>query len=230
MNLAHLETVQARIKKAAVACGRNPEEVKLVVVSKRQSVASLQMLYKAGIRDFGESRVQEAEEKQKSLPQDISWHMIGSLQTNKVRKVIGRYSVIHSVDSLHLAEKIDTVSCESSSVTRILLEVNTSKEASKHGLTEDELVQQFPSFLALKNVMLCGLMTMAPRCVAFDAVELKKVRSCFSRLRMLKERLQTEFPEIKESFKELSMGMSQDFEMAIEEGATLVRIGSLIFE
>ena len=222
--------MQERIKIAAHSSGRKPEDVKLVVVSKGQSLDAMRALYDAGVRDFGESRIQEAQEKLRALPSDIHWHMIGSLQTNKVRKVVGSCDLIHSVDSLHLAEKINAVSCELGITARILLEVNTSKEVAKHGMIGDELLQKFPSFLALKNIALCGLMTMAPRCVTFDADELKVVRGCFSELCQLKDKLCAKYPEIKNSLTELSMGMSQDFEIAIQEGATLVRIGSLIFE
>lgn len=221
-----LKQAQARIAKAATACGRNPSDVKLVVVSKYQSIESLKELYQYGVRDFGESRVQEAEAKIKELEGDIQWHMIGSLQTNKVRKVVGSFALIHSVDTFRLAEKIHAVSRELGLKTKVLLEVNTSQEVTKHGLKSEELLLAFPEFCKLGNIEIRGLMTMAPRRVGDDETQ---VRASFSKLRMLKEELLLHHPEIKNHFRELSMGMSEDFEIAIQEGATIVRLGSLIF-
>ena len=224
-----IDSIRKRIDQTAISVNRRPEEIKLVVVSKKQSIDAILELYRLGIRDFGESRVQEAKEKQLALPQDISWHLIGSLQSNKVRKAVGSYSLIHSVDSLELAQKIDLVSAELGVVTQVLLEVNTSNEFSKHGMTIENIEQNFSIFLAFKNLRVCGLMTMAPEYKQFNLEEEKLTRSYFASLKALQGKFCRLYPTIQNQFKELSMGMSQDFEIAIQEGATIVRIGSAIF-
>jgi PLP dependent protein len=225
--MRHLE-IQKEIIQAALQAGRDPSQIQLVVVSKNQSVEAIQALFDCGIRCFGESKVQEAEEKQRCLPQEIEWHLIGSLQSKKVPKVVGAYSLIHSIDSLELATKISKKSVEKNLVTEILLEVNTSGEANKHGLTRELLLEQFSSFIALPAIRVRGLMTMAAQ--MHTGEEQKKVRRSFQMLAQLKRELEKSFPTCMPDFSELSMGMSQDFKIAIEEGATIVRIGSAIFE
>lgn len=186
------------------------DEVTLVAVTKTATVDQIMEVYDAGHRDFGENRLQDALPKMLQLPEDIHWHFIGHLQTNKVAKVVSYFDKIHSVDSIHLAEKI-----ASQEIKRpVLLEVNVSGEESKHGFSTDELLRQFDSIQRL-DLQVEGLMTMAP----FDAEE-SVVRNCFRRLRELRDQL---------GLKELSMGMTQDWRIAIEEGATFVRIGSAIF-
>ena len=196
---------------------------RLVCVSKRQSVRDIMEVYAAGVRDFGESRVQELVEKQTQLPGDIRWHFIGSLQTNKVRKIIGHVHLIHSVDSQALLEKIAAVSCEMDVVTSVLLQVNTSHEQSKHGFFEDELMELFPTLFRKSHIKIIGLMTMAAerKVVGDDAVRLS-----FQKLALLRKKLETYFSI---TLPELSMGMSQDYLLAIQEDATLLRIGSSIF-
>ncbi len=207
---------------AAVACGREPAEITLIAVSKGKTVEQIQSLYDRGQRLFGESKVQEVEAKRPFLPQDIVWHLIGTLQVKKVPKVIGRYGLIHSVDSVKLAEKISSLSLQSNLVTDVLLQVNASGELSKHGFSLLSLQEVFPKLLALSGIRLCGLMTMAPLtedsgiiCDTFTATT--------TLCRSLREQYQ--LPH----FKELSMGMSHDFEIAISCGATMVRIGTRLF-
>jgi hypothetical protein len=211
-----LESVLERIHRAAARAGRAPTDVKLVVVSKGRNPDEIRALYTRGIRDFGENRVQEAEEKRRFLPPDIRWHFIGNLQANKVRKVVGHFACIHSISSLELALKASALGIAQD----VLLEVNIAQEASKHGMSEEELLRDFSRFAALPNIRIRGLMTMAPLFRRQDTVEIESVRSTFRRARALRDRL---------NLSELSMGMSQDFELAIEEGATIVRIGSAVF-
>ena len=173
-------------------------------------------LYESGCRNFAESRVDAALEKIQQLPTDINWHLIGTLQKNKVRKIIGKFKLIHSVDSPELAKKISDCSLEAGLKTSILLQANTSGEASKHGLNADEWLKRYQEVEGLQGVKVEGLMTMAP------LVEDEKiVRNCFYALKKLGEKLKT---------YHLSMGMSQDYPLAIAEGATLLRIGSALFK
>ncbi|HXF29385.1 MAG TPA: YggS family pyridoxal phosphate-dependent enzyme, partial [Chlamydiales bacterium] len=187
-------------------------------------------LYQLGLRNFAENRLQEAQEKQALLPKDILWHFIGSIQTNKIRKLIGSFYLIHSIENFSpLAEKIDLASYERGITTDVLLEVNTSQELTKHGMTREILLAEFPVFLSCKHIRVRGLMTMASQYMPNDLENEPKARHCFQELRKLKEILIQRHPEAEEHFTQLSMGMSQDFEIAIEEGATIVRIGSALF-
>jgi pyridoxal phosphate enzyme (YggS family) len=172
-------------------------------------------LYNQGCRHFAENRVDAALEKMELLPEDIQWHLIGTLQKNKVRKVIGKFALIHSVDTPELAKKISDCSLEAGLKTPILLQVNTSGEASKHGLSFEEWQKNYPEVANFEGIMIKGLMTMAP--LVDDE---KIIRTTFARLRELGKVLK---------LQHLSMGMSQDFPLAIAEGATLLRIGSALF-
>jgi len=203
------------IADAAIQSGRDPGEIQLVVVSKTVESGDIQEVYDVGCRDFGENRVQEALSKQAELPEDIRWHLIGSLQLNKVRKIIGQFDLIHSVDSLKLAEKISEVSEEMGLISRILLQVNTSREESKHGFSEDEVMRVSPAIMELKGVEVEGLMTMAP-----FVEDRSVIRSCFVKLREIRDELR---------LRHLSMGMTHDWREAVEEGATILRVGSAIF-
>jgi len=200
------------------------ENVRLVVVSKGRSVDEIRQAYWAGCRDFGENRVQEALEKMEEAPADIRWHFIGKLQKNKVNKVVGRFALIHSVDSLELAKRISRVSEERGVKTAILLEANTSYDQSKSGLSPDEWVEALPEALALPGVEIDGLMTMAPL-----TEEESVIRHCFSELRLLRDRLQQIAGDLAD-LSTLSMGMTNDYPIAIQEGATLIRIGTAIFD
>lgn len=189
-----------------------PAAVKLIVVTKNIPVESIQSVYELGCRDFGENRVQEALPKIEEMADDIRWHFIGTLQKNKVKKVVGRFDLIHSVDSFELAQEISKQGID----TKILLQVNTSGEESKQGFSPGEIEKKLPLIQKLPFVQVQGLMTMAPL-----TENVAEIRSCFRSLRELRDR---------HGLQELSMGMSHDYMMAIEEGATMVRIGSAIFE
>jgi len=221
--LKALDDLRAEIRTAAQGCGRSPAKVLLVAVSKGRSVEDIQGLYEAGQRDFGENRLQELESKWNLLPQDINWHFIGTLQTKKVPKVVGRIALIHSVDSLELAEKISEVSSKRQITSNILLQVNPSNEATKHGFTVERCREQFAELLELPAVKIRGLMTMAPLTEDEGCI-----KQCFNDLYQLFSELQAKYQPVE--FTELSMGMSHDFQLAIAHGATLVRIGSHLFK
>lgn len=208
------QNVKSQIVEAAQQCGRDPREITLVAVSKGYPWEHVQPLYQAGCRDFGESHVQDALQKMSGANSDIRWHFIGTLQKNKVNKVIGHFFLIHSVDSLELAQKISSSSQEKEVTTPILLQVNTSGESTKHGLTVEEWRRAFEIVIQLPAIRVEGLMTMAPF-VQDEAT----IRRCFERLRKFKEEL---------SLQHLSMGMSNDYKLAIAEGATILRIGSAL--
>lgn len=213
--------VRQQIAEVAYACGRNPQDIELVVVTKGRAWAEFNPLYHLGARDFGESRLQEAEEKMMATPEDIHWHYIGALQKNKVRKVIQSFVLIHSVDSLELAQKISACSQEEDQTTRVLLQVNTSGEMSKQGFTEDEVKRDFETLWQLPGVQVEGFMTMAP--LTDDEMTIRK---CFHKLWNLRDEFMIRGGI---SLPHLSMGMSHDYPHAILEGATLLRIGSAIF-
>lgn len=218
----YLQIVE-RVRQIAQAFSRNPAEITVVAVSKTHPIDVVLSVYNNGCRDFGENRVQEALEKKAMGPFDIRWHFIGTLQKNKVNKVVGNFALIHSVDSLELASKISEVSAREGIETPILLQVNTSGELSKHGLSPEEWQRELDALQRLSHLSLQGLMTMAP----FTDEE-RVIRETFSKLRIFKETLLTQIDNKKE-FKHLSMGMSHDYPIAIEEGATLLRIGTEIF-
>lgn len=192
-----------------------PKNVTLVAVTKGQPINALLELYEAGCRDFAENRLIEAFSKMDNAPSDINWHFIGSLQKNKVAKVINRFSLIHSVDSFDLALKISQCSEAEGVFTSILLQVNVSGESSKHGFSKEDLLKDFEKLKALPSLKIEGLMTMAPLTDDNQVIE-----STFRGLRELKEKL---------NLNHLSMGMSHDYPIAILEGATHLRIGTALF-
>ena len=230
----NLDTIRERIKAAALKAGRNPEDITLIAVSKLNPAESVLAAIEHGQTDFGENWVKEMLEKQaeveKSLsevsygtPDEIKWHFIGHLQTNKVKQLIGKTVLIHSVDSVKLATFIDNESKKKDTVTDILLEINIGDEESKYGIGPNDAVKFADSLKDLKNIRIRGLMTVAPIC---DDPEAN--RPYFKKMREL-------FVDIKSknydniSMDILSMGMTLDFETAIEEGATHVRVGTGIF-
>lgn len=215
--------LKINIARISEACGRNPEEIQLVAVSKTYPAELILEAYEAGCRDFGENRIQEVLQKIPLLPSDIRWHFIGTLQANKVNKGVGAFHLIHSVDSLELAYKISAVSQKREIVTPILLEVNTSGEENKHGLSKEVWLRCLKEIDQLPNIYLKGLMTMAPLTDDQD-----RIRDCFRSLRQLREAFKIQLKNPAQ-FKELSMGMSHDYEIAIQEGATLLRIGTALF-
>jgi pyridoxal phosphate enzyme (YggS family) len=216
----NLAAVRARIETAATKAGRRGEDVTLVVVTKEVDAARVAEAITAGVRDVGENRVQELESKQSALAgSPVRWHMIGTLQRNKVAQVVGRVVLIHSVDSVRLAEAIGRRAVAATLQQDVLLEVNAGGEASKHGVDPAEAMDEAGRLLEVEGLRLRGLMTIAPE------GDPRAAREAFRALRGLGDRLREHAPEASE----LSMGMSDDFEIAIEEGATIVRIGSAIF-
>ncbi len=219
----NLRAVEERIGAACERAGRNRDEVTLVAVSKTKPVEMIREAYDAGIRDFGENKVQEMMEKQEQLPGDIRWHMIGHLQRNKVKYLIGKVHLIHSVDSLRLAQDISAQSIKNDVDTDILIEVNIAGEASKFGISRDEALTLVEQAALLPRIHIKGLMVVAPY---VDDPE--ENRSYFKQMKQLS--LDIESKNIDNATVcMLSMGMTGDYEVAIEEGATLVRVGTGIF-
>lgn len=224
--IAHNVTaVRERIAEAARRSGRGPDEVQLVAVTKYVGPAEVEALLAAGCRDFGESRPQALWDKVAALPaRPARWHFIGHLQRNKVKRTLPHVTLLHAGDSQRLLEAVAETAQAEGRTAEVLLEVNISGEEAKHGLAPDEVAPLLPALARLAGVRIRGLMTMSRLGGTED-----EAREDFARLRELRERLLTACPpEI--SLQELSMGMSGDFEAAIAEGATLVRIGSALFE
>lgn len=219
-----LEEVQERISAACKRSGRDPKEVQLLPVSKNHSAEEILALYKAGWRDFGENYVQELDKKHEELPQDINWHMIGHLQRNKVKYIADYVTMIHAVDTVKLLNKIEKEGAKCDRVIPVLIEVNVGEEESKFGVepTLTACMQLANVCLELPHVKLRGLMTSAPY---FDDPE--KDRPIFRRLRELESAMNKQDERLQ--LEVLSMGMTHDFEVAIEEGATCVRVGTAIF-
>ncbi len=203
-----------------------PEGVALVAVSKFHPVSMIREAYDAGQRRFGESRVQELLEKIPQLPEDIEWHFIGHLQTNKVKQLIGKTSLIESVDSERLLDLIDSESRKAGVTTRVLMQVHVAKEETKFGFLPDELIAYFKDrkFENLTNTHICGVMGMAS-----NTEDMARVKADFAKIHDVFREIATDESLGLRGFTQISMGMSHDWRLAIEEGATIVRIGSLIF-
>ena len=203
-----------------------PGHVTIIAVSKRKPVEDIMKAYEAGHRIFGENRVQELIEKQPLLPEDINWHMIGHLQTNKVKYIAGFVDMIHSVDSLKLALAIDREAFQTGRVIPVLLQVHIADEESKFGFSEDELnsLLDSPELSVLKNIRIDGLMGMATY-----TEDLEKIRLEFRCLSEVFSRVKNDYFAGSDHFRQISMGMSGDYEMAIEEGSTMIRVGTVIF-
>ena len=224
-----IELVREKIRLACIRAGRDQETVLLLGVSKTKPYSALQEAYSYGIHDFGENKVQEIREKYERIREDSlmkdcppHFHMIGTLQKNKVKYLPGKVVLIHSVDSLPLSLEIEKEYAKKETTAKILLEVNVAKEASKSGFSLEELEAVVTELAKLPHVLVCGLMTVAP--FTEDAEENRPV---FRALREALFSLQKKFPALP--LTELSMGMSGDYEVAVEEGATIVRVGSFIF-
>ena len=203
------------------------QNARLVVVSKTQPVARILEIYqKAGQRIFGENRPQEMLEKQAALPADIEWHLIGHLQTNKVKSIAPFVALIHSVDSLRLLQEIDKQALKNNRVINCLLQFHIAQEETKFGLSEQEAIEilQSPEFARFQNVRICGVMGMA----SFTE-DTEQVRKEFRALKTVFDHLKAKFFPKSTHFHEISMGMSGDWRIALEEGSTMLRIGSLIF-
>ena len=217
----NLTAIRERIKSACVKVGRDPESVRLIAVSKTFPASDIQEAIDAGQYVFGESRLQEAAPKIESLSGEIEWHFIGRVQSNKVRKILPLFDYIHAVDSLKLAVYIDGVAAELGFCPKIFLQINQSGEETKGGFSITEFREQIDEIVRLKHLQVVGLMTIPP------AVENPEdARHWFTEMNVLRDEL-VGFNDTKIPF--LSMGMSGDFEVAIEEGATDVRVGSAIF-
>jgi pyridoxal phosphate enzyme (YggS family) len=221
---SRITAVEDRLGAACRRAGRARAEVTLVAVTKTTTIEIASLLPDCGILDLGESRPQELWRKAAALPKSIRWHLVGHLQRNKIERTLPLVHLIHSVDSLRLLQALDQESVSSGAGVPLLLEVNASQETSKHGFAPNELPNLADQLRALRNVRLLGLMTMA----AFED-DPERCRPTFALLRGLRERLQAALGPTQR-LENLSMGMSNDFEVAVEEGATLVRIGSALFE
>lgn len=225
----NVQEVYRRMSHAALRAGRSPEEVKLVAVTKTVSVAWMKVAFDAGLRVFGENRVQEARGKRPALealidtgagPLRIEWHLVGHLQRNKARAAVGLFDLVHSLDSGQLADELNRSAELAAKVQDVLIEVKLSPEETKHGVSRNELADLINTVKSMRHLNVRGLMTVPPFC---DDPE--EARPYFRELRGLRDEARSEGFDLPE----LSMGMSQDFEVAIEEGATMVRVGTAIF-
>jgi pyridoxal phosphate enzyme (YggS family) len=217
----NLERVREQIAQAATKAGRAVDEIELVAISKTHAAEKVHAAFNAGQTLFGESRVQEARLKIPELPSAIRWHFVGHLQKNKVRHALPLFEVIHSVDSLALAQEMNRIAEEEGLHPRVLLEVNVAGEGSKFGFAPGTLREQMETLLALRRLSIEGLMTIPPL-----AAEPEASRKFFAKLRELRSALEKEF---NMKLPHLSMGMTSDFSIAVEEGATLLRVGTAIF-
>jgi pyridoxal phosphate enzyme (YggS family) len=218
---ARLEAVRERIRRACARSGRPPDEVSLLPVSKTVDPERIREAVAAGLTVFGESRVQEARQKIPLCPGHLAWHFVGHLQTNKVREAVRLFAMIHAVDSTRLLETVDAACRAAGRVLPVLLEVNVSGEGSKFGLAPEAVPEALRAARGLFGVEVLGLMTIPPL-----AEDTEHARPHFRRLRELRDRCRS---ETGVALPELSMGMSHDFEIAVEEGATWVRLGTALF-
>ena len=219
----NLKLVNDRIQQACARSGRSGNEVTLIAVSKTMPIKDLQEAYACGVRDFGENKVQELVEKADHLPKDIRWHMIGHLQRNKVKYIVDKVCMIHSVDSFRLAREISKEAVKKNVSVDILIEVNVAEEASKFGQTMEETCQLVEEIAVLPAIRIRGLMTVAP--YVENAEENRKY---FKELKQLAVDIAAKNID-NVTMSVLSMGMTGDYEVAVEEGATLVRVGTGIF-
>jgi pyridoxal phosphate enzyme (YggS family) len=212
--------LQQKISEICEKCGRNPAEITLIAVSKNNPISAIEEAQKCGLIHFGENKAQELRDKAE-LKSDVVWHFIGHLQTNKVKYAVKAAEFIHSVDSEKVLEEINKRAASENKIQKILFEVNTSDESNKFGLKDFESLKKLVELSnEMTNVDIKGLMTMAPY-----TDNRKIIRDCFVQLRLWKEKLNEEGADLTE----LSMGMTNDFDIAIEEGATMIRIGTAIF-
>ena len=219
----NLQQIQMNIKKAAQKANRDEKDILLIAVSKTYPVSDIKEAIQVGCKDFGENRVQELTGKILEVQEPVNWHLIGHLQSNKVKYIIGKTALIHSVDNMKLAQEIQRQSQKANTLTNILLEVNVAKEVSKHGVLIEEVIEYVKQISQLSHVRLKGFMTVAPY-----VQNPEDNRQIFRQLYDLSVDIQKQkFNNISTSL--LSMGMSNDYEVAIEEGATMIRIGTSIF-
>jgi pyridoxal phosphate enzyme (YggS family) len=219
-----LQAVRGRIEAACDRAGRPRDAVRLVAVTKTVSAEVAALLPELGVIDLGESRPQELWRKEAVVPRSVHWHLIGHLQRNKIERTLPLVRLVHSVDSLRLLTALEEEAVRQQRTVDVLLEVNASREANKHGFTPGELPALVPHFHGLRQVRVRGLMTMA----AFEE-DPERCRPTFAEVRRLRDRLGGEMAA-PHRLEHLSMGMTNDFEVAVEEGATLVRVGTALFE
>ncbi len=223
MLASNLQEVERKILEACEKAGRAREDITLIAVSKTKPVAMLKEIYDLGIRDFGENKVQELTDKAPQLPADLRWHMIGHLQRNKVKQVIDKAVLIHSVDSVRLAKAIEAEAAKRDIIVQILLEVNVAEEDSKFGLKVNEVLPAIEEIAAMPHVRIKGLMTIAP-----FVENPEENRTVFAQLQKLSvDMAEKNIDNV--SVDILSMGMTNDYQVAIEEGATMIRVGTGIF-
>ncbi len=223
MVIENLKKVEDKITAACLRAGRAREDVTLIAVSKTKPESMVEEAYSVGQRDFGENKVQEICRKIEVLPQDIRWHMIGHLQRNKVRQVVGKACMIHSVDSLRLAEAISQEAVKQDRIVPVLIEVNVAQEESKFGVTAEETIALIEAAAKLPHISIRGLMTIAP-----FVEDPEENRPIFRKLKQLSVDIAAKNIN-NVTMSVLSMGMTNDYEVAIEEGATMVRVGTGIF-
>ena len=217
----NLERVREHIAQAVAKAGRTAGDIELVAITKTHPAEKVREAIETGQTLFGESRVQEARAKIPELPSNVRWHFVGHLQKNKIRHALPLFELFHSVDSLALAQEMNRIAADEGMHPRVLLEVNVAGEGSKFGFAPERLLAEIESLLALQRLSILGLMTIPPL-----ADKAEPSRRYFIQLRELRDRLQMEFHV---DLPQLSMGMTQDFPIAVEEGATLVRVGTAIF-
>lgn len=223
MLVENYESVLNEVKHSCKKVGRNESEVTLIAVSKTKPISDIEELYRYGVREFGENKVQELCDKYESLPKDIKWHMIGHLQRNKVKYLIGKVEMIHSVDSVRLAKTIENEAAKKQVTINILIEVNVAEEESKFGLKYEETLNMIKEISDFAHIRIRGLMTIAP----FTEAE-EENRIYFKKLKKLAVDIDSKnIHNVSMDF--LSMGMTGDYHIAIEEGATHVRVGTGIF-
>ena len=219
----NLISVENEIREACLRAGRRREDVTLIAVSKTKPVSDLEEAYALGVRVFGENKVQELADKYEVLPKDIEWHMIGHLQRNKEKYIIDKVALIHSVDSLRLAETIEKEAAKRNITVNILIEVNVAREESKFGLMPEELEEFIAKISDFSHIRVKGLMTLAPY-----VADSEENRVIFQRLHKLSVDIETKNVD-NITMRVLSMGMTNDYSVAVEEGATMVRVGTGIF-
>lgn len=223
MILENIETVRKNITTACKKVGRNPDEVTLIAVSKTKPYTDIEAALPSGVLDYGENKVQELSEKYEVLPKDIRWHMIGHLQRNKVKYLVGKVELIHSVDSIRLANQIETEFAKKDEIANILVEVNMANEESKFGVPANEALDLIKEICVLPHIRVQGLMTIAPYT---DNAETN--REYFSQMKKLSVDIREKNID-NVNMNVLSMGMTGDYQVAIEEGSTMVRVGTGIF-
>ncbi len=211
----NLKEIQEKIVKTCTRANRNPQEITLIGISKKQPLEKMKEAYKAGLRHFGENTVQEFLEKYNKLPKDVTWHFVGHLQKNKVKRIMDKISFLHSLDSLPLAEEVEKRALQVGKIIHCFIEVNIGREKLKFGIDEKEIKNLLFQLKKSPHIKVIGFMCLPP----FD-LEVEKVRPYFSKLKKLGETYK---------LHNISMGMSHDFEVAVEEGATHVRIGEALF-